>query len=301
MTVPTMSRSPNSVCLTMIVRDEAHVIARAVESVRGVISAWAIVDTGSTDNTEDVARKALEGIPGIYTHRAWNGFGDARTASLELAREVGEDYALVLDADDIAHGHIDRCLTAPAYGVWMIYPRGARMRTHRLLRLDLPWRYVGKVDEYPWIDDAWNDELTLESLTLSTPSDGASSLDPDKWRRKALAIGEALVEEPSNSRYVFHLAMAWRNAGDDERALRHYLQRVEMGPGINWEEIYISWLEAGRAFERLGQQHKSVDCYLRAHAEYPERWEAPRELARIFSWRASMLPPVGGLFVEAKS
>ena len=39
------------ICLTMIVRNESHIIERCLNSVKGIVDCVAICDTGSTDNT----------------------------------------------------------------------------------------------------------------------------------------------------------------------------------------------------------------------------------------------------------
>ena len=39
--------------LSMIVKNESHVILRVLTSISPIIDYWAIVDTGSTDGTQD--------------------------------------------------------------------------------------------------------------------------------------------------------------------------------------------------------------------------------------------------------
>jgi len=43
----------------MIVKDEADVLERCFDSCRGLIDRWVICDTGSTDGTQDLIRRAL--------------------------------------------------------------------------------------------------------------------------------------------------------------------------------------------------------------------------------------------------
>ncbi|MFJ2241725.1 glycosyltransferase [Streptomyces sp. NPDC087859] len=46
-----------TVCLNMIVKNEAHVIRRCLESVLPLVDTWVILDTGSTDGTQDIIRE----------------------------------------------------------------------------------------------------------------------------------------------------------------------------------------------------------------------------------------------------
>ena len=75
-----------TLCLCMIVRNESHVIRRALESVRGIIDYWVICDTGSSDSTPIEILAALAGIPGELHGAAWVNFGHNRTDVLRLAR-----------------------------------------------------------------------------------------------------------------------------------------------------------------------------------------------------------------------
>ncbi|MDO8336144.1 MAG: glycosyltransferase, partial [Candidatus Saccharibacteria bacterium] len=49
--------------LNMIVKNEAHVILRCLASVKPWIDSWCIVDTGSSDGTQDIIQDYLKDIP----------------------------------------------------------------------------------------------------------------------------------------------------------------------------------------------------------------------------------------------
>jgi glycosyltransferase involved in cell wall biosynthesis len=53
-----------TLCLNMIVKNEAHVLARYLASVKPWIDSWVIVDTGSSDGTQALIRGQLQGLPG---------------------------------------------------------------------------------------------------------------------------------------------------------------------------------------------------------------------------------------------
>src|SRR2546427_13297700 len=88
------------VCLSMIVKNEAHVIRRCLDSVRPYVSHWVIVDTGSTDGTQDLVRAHFADIPGRLVERPWRDFGTNRSEAVALARG-NADYILVMDADHV--------------------------------------------------------------------------------------------------------------------------------------------------------------------------------------------------------
>jgi glycosyltransferase involved in cell wall biosynthesis len=105
------------ICLNMIVKDEAHVIERCLVSVRAFIDTWVIVDTGSTDGTQQRIRALLQAVPGSLCERPWRGFAENRNEAMELARYVAE-YSMVMDADEELIAEPDFCmprLTADAY------------------------------------------------------------------------------------------------------------------------------------------------------------------------------------------
>ena len=78
----------------MIVKNEAHTLRACLNSVQGVVQQIVVADTGSTDNTQDIARECGAEVISF----SWeNDFAKARNAALAL---MTTDWVLVLDADE---------------------------------------------------------------------------------------------------------------------------------------------------------------------------------------------------------
>ena len=88
-----------TICLVMIVRNEAAVIRRCLESVKPLIEHWVICDTGSTDDTPEAIRQTLSGIPGTMHQVPWVDFGHNRTEALKLARGKADYHLLIGDEE----------------------------------------------------------------------------------------------------------------------------------------------------------------------------------------------------------
>ncbi len=82
------------ISLCMIVRNEAHILGRCLESLRGVADEIVVGDTGSDDGSMQLAKN----FGATILHLPWqDDFSAARNATLEQA---SGDWVLVADADD---------------------------------------------------------------------------------------------------------------------------------------------------------------------------------------------------------
>ena len=81
-------RGGTTICLTMIVKDEAHVVGETIASVLPYISEFVVVDTGSSDGTPRLVRECFDRheLPGYVFQRPWRDFGHNRSEALQLAR-----------------------------------------------------------------------------------------------------------------------------------------------------------------------------------------------------------------------
>ncbi len=84
-----------TISLCMIVKNEEDVIGRCLESVKPAVDEIIVVDTGSSDNTKEEAKKYTDKI---YDFTWIDDFSAARNYSFSKA---SMEYCMWLDADDI--------------------------------------------------------------------------------------------------------------------------------------------------------------------------------------------------------
>lgn len=270
-----------SICLNMIVKNESGVIRRCIDSVRPLISHWVIVDTGSTDGTQQIVRDALAGIPGELHERPWKDFGHNRTEALVLAKGTAA-YTLVIDADEelrLSPRFRMPPLICDSYQIQTDYAGMSYPRT-QLVKSALDWRYVGVLHEFVSCPDATTQAM-IDGIVCIPHTDGARASDPDKYKKDAAVLEAALAAEPDNARYAFYLGQSHRDAEEPEKAIVAYERRIQMG---GWaEEVWYSMFQVARLQERLGQPESVVTMsYLRAYEFRPARAESLCELARYF-------------------
>jgi glycosyltransferase involved in cell wall biosynthesis len=266
-----MNAHGQSFCLTMIVKDEASVIRRCLDSVRPVIDCWVIVDTGSTDGTQDLIREHLRGLPGELVERPWVDFAHNRSEGLDLARGRA-DYLLVIDADEtleISDGFEMTRLSADSYDI-EVRCGGITYARKQLLRNSLPWHFEGVLHEHACCHEACSEEFLPGLRIVASYRDGARARDPETHLRDVQTLERALREEPNNTRYVFYLAQTYLLINDVDLALHYYRRRVEMG-GQN-DEVWCSLYRIAQLEEvKPKPWPEAMEQYLTAYEFMPDR------------------------------
>ncbi len=257
----------------MIVRDEAAVIERCVDSVRDHIDYWVICDTGSSDGTQDLIRKALADIPGELHECPWVDFGHNRSELMRLARGRG-DYLLLMDADwtvRVEAGALD-ALRADAYLV--LHESEYEYWTRVLVRGDRDWRYVGAVHEYIETRGPCRTERLRGALIHEWGFGGPRT---GRWRRDAALLEADLLRNPDNARSVFYLAQSYLALGDRDRAVATYRRRAAMS-GFD-EETFWAQHQVGVLSAEAGDWPTALDALIAAWEFRPSRLESVYELA----------------------
>ena len=143
-----------TICLAMIVKNEAHLILDTLHHLSNYITFdyWVVNDNGSTDGTQQFIVEYFKekGIPGELDETPWKDFGYNRTIVFQRAYQK-TDYVFVWDADDEIHGtfNIPDNLSSDSYQCTFGNEAGLRYSRKQLFSNRLQWEYRGVLHEYP--------------------------------------------------------------------------------------------------------------------------------------------------------
>ncbi len=245
-----------SIC--MIVKNEEDNLARALESATGIGAEIVVVDTGSSDRTVDVARRAGARVE----HFAWvDDFSAARNFALASARGV---WLFVLDADEelteelrtrirgVLETSRAGALRIPAASVDERGVLQMQTPTTRIIRSGRGYVYEGRVHERIEMSIARAGD-SIEDAELPIVHHGYTSQEDARKQRHERNMALVMREHeacPDDPRHWHYLGLQHAIAGDHERAGRWFERVVSEHPEHELAGWSASQLAAIRTAER---------------------------------------------------
>jgi glycosyltransferase involved in cell wall biosynthesis len=272
-------KNPVNICLCMIVKNESKNMKRLLDSLKSIIDFVSIVDTGSTDDTEDVIKSwcSENNIPLSLHHEPFKNFGYNRTHSFLMAKKSfpTATYILLSDADfvwEIDSDFNKNSLLKPCYYV-IQYNEGVKYWNIRLLDTRYDWNCKGVTHEFWECKDIQYNLEKISTLRIKDLSDGGCKSNKFERDEKLLRDAIELNEEPKLlARYIFYLAQTLRDMKKFEDAIYWYKERIKKQ---GWfEEVYYSYYQIGRCYEILMENEKAKKYYLKAY-EYNNKRSEP--------------------------
>lgn len=280
-----------SICLNMIVRNEAHVIIQTLKNIcqHIPINYWVISDTGSTDNTAQLIQDFFkkQQIPGELLFHPWVNFAENRNHALSACADKS-DYVLFFDADDYFEGDFKLPnLNCDAYQLQMSSAlKNTQYHRKLLIKNNRGFQWRGVLHEFIESPHAVTTGVITGNYLVVSGRKGSRNQDPDIYLKDAQLLEKAFYESKDTdllARYAFYCAQSYRDYGLKCKAIQWYKKRADMSLGWK-DEKYISYLQLGLLHESNQNIQDALYYWQCGIAFDPLRAECWYHLTRWHSW-----------------
>lgn len=240
--------------LQMMVKNEAKALRGVLEAARPFIDFWVILDTGSTDGTQEIIREVLHDVPGKLYEEPFTGYMSTRNRLLELEEDhKATVFSIMLNGDEyLRDGEKLREYLETQRGC---REDGCRVDCHflrltldtglefqpRILRVGSLWHYddfdlgVHEVPVHPDGEEAPR-QATYSGFIEHVASDPIARMD-NIWESHIPKLRAALERNPKNGRALEFLIQSL------EAFFPHMLEYERMETAIECVQFYARRFE----------------------------------------------------------
>lgn len=269
-----------TITLALIVRNEARLLKNCLRSASAQVDEIVIVDTGSTDDTQNIAREFTDKI---YRF-PWQGdFSAARNYALDRA---SGDWILSLDADEelvcglFNEGAIQELKnlirTHPGSEAFLLPLHNPvsnsgeynRYYVLRLFKNNGKYRFHGQIHEQVSLNEP--EVVTIAEEPVIRHALLTAGEQKRKRGRNLVLLKQALVKDPDNPFLRYYLGLEWLMLAQPERALPLLRTAYE-----NLSDDYLLFRAPALrhlliCLHALGRIHEGICLCLEADLSYPE-------------------------------
>lgn len=274
-----------TISLCMIVKNEEDVLERCLTSVKEFVDEIIIVDTGSTDQTKDIASKFTDKI---FDFKWVNDFSVARNYAFSKATQK---YILWLDADDFfkeedrnlllnLRNTLDPSIDSVTMDYHLAFDEEGKvtysLRRNRLVRRDCHFKWIGFVHEYLEVSgNIFHSEVAVTHKKEKSYTDRNLQI----YRKHQQAGANFSVRD------LYYFANELRDHFFYEEAIEYYEKFLLTQQG---------WVE-----DNISACLKLADCY-RHLCEREQEFQAAMRTMNYDQPRAEACCHLGNIFMEEK-
>ncbi|GIP25933.1 hypothetical protein J23TS9_10630 [Paenibacillus sp. J23TS9] len=305
-----MSKNATGISLCMIVRNEASNLARCLKSVHKAVDQIIVVDTGSTDDTVQIARQFGAQVLQI----PWEGdFAKARNAGIELARRpwiLFMDADEELDANDIAELHL--CAKHMEFeGFFLQVQNHISDHIHsatatvnpllRMFRRRPEHRFRGRIHEQIAASiTEHRPAAKLHITNIKIHHYGYSSgivAAKDKIRRNVELLQQALQTEPEDPFHHYNMAVEYMRMNEHDSAL-HHIRQAKQFAATEISYYHLLFKYEARCLFALGHAEEAVSVCSIGLIHYPDYTDL-HHLKGVVYLSSGQLIKAEGAFLKA--
>ena len=264
--------------LAMIVRNSENVLDRCLKSCHDLFDEIIIVDTGSIDNTKNIALKYTDKV---YDFEWTNDFSAARNFSFE---KCTSDFIMWLDDDDIILEKdkkkirqldlekYDTVICKYQYSHDEFGVVECSLERERILRRLLNFRWIKKIHEcLPLLGRLLRTDIEIHHYKMHVSSE------------RNLSILKEIVKDSQEPRDFFYLGKELADFDKHEEAIEYLEKFVTMNGW--WEDTFNDYDTLSRCYMSLNKIPEFFRCVFKSIEIEPRRAEPFYILGEFYASR----------------
>ena len=251
------------ISLVSIVKNEEAILERMINSVKGIVDEFVIVDTGSSDSTKEIISKYQTVIEIPFVNYV-------ETKNEAIKKATGE-YILFMDADEVlyqgaevlkewAEGKNLEALSCKITEGGQDYGTTAmEYERIRMWRNDGSWKFEG-----PGVHEVIvgsNNIVYDGRVKVRHDHSGKSAANTDaaKFQMWKQLLFTYLKKEPKNARALFYLARTQKDLGESLTAIDTYKKYLEVEGNTFIDEKWQAAYDIAQLYRGLGEFEKMFE------------------------------------------
>jgi predicted O-methyltransferase YrrM len=222
----------NLICYTMIIKNGGPLLAQVLTENLSIIDRWCILDTGSTDGTQDVIRSILKNKKGKLYEEPFVNFKLSRNKCLELAGRTCK-FTLMLDDTYSMRNDIRTFLNevrgdqySDSFSL-MIQSNDTEYYSNRIVKTATCLRYIHTIHEVIPSENNINVVVPYDQAYIYDHR--AEYMENRTNNRKQFDLEllfKELEEDPNDPRALYYIAQTYGCIGDEVSKAKYFELRI---------------------------------------------------------------------------
>ena len=222
----------NLICYTMIIKNGGNLLEKVLTDNLPFIDRWCILDTGSTDGTQETIKRVLKNKKGVLYEEPFVDFKVSRNRCLELAGHTCK-FIMILDDTYSLKGDIRNFLTevrgdqfSDSFSM-LIQSDDTEYYSNRIIKSNTNLRYIHTIHEV--ITNENNINVTVppeKALIFDNRAEYMEKRTNDRKQFDLQLLFKETKDDPDDPRALYYIAQTYGCIGDEINKAKYFELRI---------------------------------------------------------------------------
>ena len=251
----------NLICYTMIIKNGGPLLEQVLTENLSIIDRWCILDTGSTDGSQEIIKRVLKDKKGTLYEEPFVNFKVSRNRCLDLASQTCK-FILILDDTYAMRGDLRSFLTeirgdqfSDSFSL-MIQSDDTEYYSNRIIKSNTNLRYIHTIHEV--ITDKFNKNVTVppnRAIIFDHRAEYMETRTNDRKQFDLQLLFKEFEDDPNDPRALYYIAQTYGCIGDEVNKAKYFELRINHHIEGYFQEKIDACFELARCY------NFKIDCF----------------------------------------